>query len=337
MRLSAIAVSMLLVAFSVQANADIAPQPEPEPKKEEVKLPWTAEDARKSWGKGVSFLFDVDTEGGKGWMRWEAEEITEKGFKSSEIVCEGEAAPRTRKPREQEWEKHLSGLQRELAEAVKSTGEVEVPYGKIACDIYTIKKEEGTQKVALSATVAGMVVLMEIEAKRGDKRDYEKWSLRSIDAPVCEAPWTHDKIAENFKAGTKTVYTGKSSDGDAKIEYVITASDIKGMTSVGTETYGSNEPKKGEPMTATWDAYLRYFVPPRFDTKISEEKLKTPAGEFECVVFAHSAESEGGKMTQKVWLAKSEPGLMVRCDVEQQFGDKKMFYNMELSEFVKGK
>ena len=338
MRLLACAALLLsLVGLSVQANADIPPQPEPEPKKEEVKLPWSAEDARKSWGKGVSYLFDIDTETGKGWMRWEAEEITEKGFKSTEVVCEGDAAPKSRKPREQTWEKHVSGLQRELSGAEKSKGEVEVPYGKVECEIYTITKKEGTQKVALSAKVPGMVVLMEMEAKRGDKRDYEKWALRSIDAPVCASPWTFDKIAENFKAGTKTVYAGKSSDGDAKVEYVINASDIKGMTSTSTETYGAGEPKKGEPSTATWDAYLRYFVPPRADTKTTEEKLKTPAGEFDCVVFAHAREEDGVKFTQKVWLAKNEPGLLVRCDIAQEKGDKKMFYNMELTEFVKGK
>lgn len=338
MRLLPFAALLLsLVGLSVQANADIPPPKDPEPKKDDVKLPWSAEDARKSWGKGVSFLFDVETEGGKGWMRWEAEEITDKGFKSTEIVCEGDAAPKSRKPREATWEKHLGGLQRELAGAEKSKGEVEVPYGKVECDIYTITKNEGTQKVALSSTIAGMVVLMEMEAKRGEKRDYEKWALRSIDAPICEAPWTFDKIAENFKAGTKTVYAGKSSDGDAKVEYVVNASDIKGMTTVATETYGTGEPKKGEPSTATWDAYLRYFVPPRYDTKTSEEKLKTPAGEFDCVVFAHAREENGVKFTQKVWLAKNEPGLLVRCDIAQEKGDKKMFYDMELTEFVKGK
>lgn len=338
MRLLACAALLLsLVGLCVQANADVPPEPEIKPQPAEVKLPWTAEDARKSWGKGVSFLFDLESESSKGWMRWEAEDITEKGFKSSEIVCEGGAAPKNRKPREQTWERHVSGLQRELSGAEKSKGEVEVPYGKVECEIYTMKKAEGTRKIALSATVPGMVLLMEMEAKHGEKRDYEKWSLRSIDAPVCQAPWTFDKIAENFKAGTKTVYAGKSSDGDAKVEYVINASDIKGMTSTSTETYGTGEPKKGEPSTVTWDAYLRYFVPPRADTVTSEEKLKTPAGEFECVVFTHKSESDGGKMTHKVWLAKNEPGLLVRFDMEQVMGEKKMFYNMELTEFVKGK
>jgi hypothetical protein len=331
---------LLLVALSVQVNADIPPQPKPDPKpkpKDEVKLPWSAEDARKGWGKGVSFLFDVEHEGGKGWMRWEAEEITEKGFKSTEIVFEGDKASKRRKPRETEWEKHLSGLQRELSGAEKSKGEVKVPYGTIECEIYTLTKEEATQKIALSAKVPGMVVLMEMEATRGGKRDYEKWELRSIDLPVCEAPWTDDKIAENFKAGTKTAYAGKSSDGDVKVEYVISASDIKGMTSASTETYGDKPPVKGEPATATWDGYLRYFVPPRFDTKTSEEKLKTPAGEYDCVVFTHEREAEGVKLMQKVWLAKNEPGLLVRCDVEQEMGGKKIFYNMELTELVKGK
>jgi len=70
MRLFACAASLLLlVGLGVQVSADIPPPPEPEPKKSEVKLPWSAEDARKAWGKGISFLFDVETEGSKGWMR----------------------------------------------------------------------------------------------------------------------------------------------------------------------------------------------------------------------------------------------------------------------------
>ncbi len=335
--LACTALLLSLIGLSVQANADVPPPPAPEPKKDEVKLPWTAEDVRKSWGKGVSYLFDVETEDGPGWMRWEAENITETGFKRTVIACEGDAAPKAREPREQTWEKHVNGLAKELKGAVKSTAEVKVPFGAIECEIYTVTDPSFTKKVALSAKVPGMMVMFETESKRGEKRDYEKMSLRSVDAPVCEAPWTHDKIAENFKAGTKTVYAGKSSDGDAKVEYVINASDIKGMTSTATETYGTSEPKKGEPSTATWDAYLRYFVPPRYDTTTSEEKLKTPAGEFDCVVFAHAREENGVNYTQKVWLAKNEPGLLVRCDIAQEKGDQKMFYNMELTEFVKGK
>ncbi|HRJ78423.1 MAG: hypothetical protein HPKKFMNG_00441 [Planctomycetes bacterium] len=335
---------VLLAPLGLTVAADEAPErpkPRPEPKPEEksaeVELPWTAEDIRKGWGKGVSFLLDVESGTDKGWLRWEAENITDKGFDESEIECKNDAPPRFGKARQRTWDKHLSNLKQELAGAVKSKGEVEVPYGKLACDIYTITKKEGTQKVALSAKVPGMVVMMEVEGEGGEKRQHEKFSLRSIDPPVCQAPWNFDKIAENFKAGTKTVYAGKSSEGDARIEYVVDASNITGMTFTATESQGGSEPKKAEPATTTWDAYLRYFVPPRYDTKTSEEKLKTPAGEFECVVFAHVTESNGARASQKVWLAKNEPGLMVRCEVEHQFGEQKMFYNMELTEFVKGK
>lgn len=334
---------LLLTPLGLTVAADEAPErpkprPEPNPEKTaEIELPWTVEDIRKGWGKGVSFLLDVESGTDRGWMRWEAENITEKGFDEVEIQCKNDSAPHFGKPRPRTWDKHLGSLKEELAGAVKSKGEVEVPYGKFECDIYTITKSEGTQKVALSARVPGMVVMMELEGERGEKPHLERYTLRSIDAPVCQAPWNFDKIAENFKAGTKTVYAGKSSQGDARIEYHVDASDIKGMTFTATESQGGGEPKKAEPATTSWDGYLRYFVPPRYDTKTSEEKIKTPAGEFECVVFAHSTESEGGKASQKVWLAKNEPGLMVRCEVEQQFGDKKMFYNMELTEFVKGK
>lgn len=325
----------LWVVAASQVAADLPP-PEPQPN-EEVKLPWTAEDARKAWGNGVSFLFDTKMDDKSGWMRWEVEAITEKGFKSTQIECEAGKAPNHGKQRDQTWEKHVSGLQRELRGAEKSTGKVEVPFGQVDCDIFTITKKNVTQKFALSAKVPGMVVMMEREATVGEARTHMKYSLRSMDAPICASPWTFDKIAANFKPGTKTIYAGKSSDGDAKIEYEVTASDITGMTFTAIESEQGKEAKKNAPMTVTWDAYLRFFVPPRHNAATSEETLKTAAGDFACVVYAVVRESEGVKYAHKVWLAKDQPGLMVRCDVSEERGDKKMFYSLELAEFSKGK
>jgi len=334
----------LLAALAIPALADIPPpkpQPKPEPKPvEEAVLPWTVEEVREQWGKGKSFLLDIETEdGGSGWVRYEAEDITEKGFKRSSITCEKGKAEKREAVGATTWDDYFGELKKMLGSAEKTQAEITVPFNTLACTLYTIKQENGWMKVWLHSSVPGWVVQFERETKRGEKRDYEKMSLRSIDEPMTAAPWTADKMAENLKGGASIKYKMTTAKGNGTFELNITAADIDGVTYTQSEKMDSDEKKGNESkaQTDTWDKYVRHFMTPRAGATISEETVKTLLGDTVCVVYTCVSEATGIKLTQKSFVAKNEPGLLVRYSQQTEASDSMMNVELELTEFKKGK
>ncbi len=342
-RFCLVSASALLALLTVPALADIPPpKPKPEPKPEEktaeVELPWTVDQIREAWGTGRSFLYDVEVEdNGKGWARFETEDVSEKGFKRSSVMCEKGKAEKRQSPGEITWERHLGELKTMLKTAEKAEVEITVPYMTLTCVQYTMKREGGWQKLWLHSGVPGLFVQMEREFKRGEKVDYEKLSLRAMEEPSMLAPWTADKLAEHFKDGATMKFTSKSDDGQGRFEVAISAADIDGLTYTTLEAHEGQEPKTGEARTETWDAFFRHMSTPRHDTRTGEETLKTVLGETACILFHHESAKDDVKVSQKVWLAKDKPGVLVRMEQSVTVGDKVQSFVLELAEFKKGK
>jgi hypothetical protein len=177
---------------------------------------------------------------------------------------------------------------------------------------------------------------MEKETTRGEKRDYECWTLTSQDVLRLPLAWTAKDLAAAWKDGAwfKYTLTAEGQTGWMK----ITVSDVneEGFTSLEESEFGGKATKE-EPRKYTWAKFMREMAPPKYDTTVSKETLETKAGKFECTLYTNVEKSDGVESTNKVWFAKEVTGPWVKMVAEFKGADKTSSSSMELIEYKIGK
>jgi hypothetical protein len=150
------------------------------------------------------------------------------------------------------------------------------------------------------------------ELEKNDKDDPSGKPPPSADGPdkpkgpVFPAPFTAEQIRDATKNGRTYRYKIEVPNKPAK-EYVIT---FRHVDEGGAEiSSGSDSAKR-----MSWLTLQQHSEFPKDKVSKREEKLKTPAGKFECLVYEVSAE-EGEVWTY--YFAKKLPGAPVFFYVER--------------------
>jgi hypothetical protein len=118
--------------------------------------------------------------------------------------------------------------------------------------------------------------------------------------PVYPAPFTAEQIRDATKNGRTYRYKVEVPDQPAH-EYTIT---FRKVDQAGAEVYSG----AGTPKRMGWNILQSQAEFPKDKVKTHDEKLKTPAGKFECIVYDVAGEND------EVWtyyFAKKLPGAPV--------------------------
>jgi len=340
-----VAVLMGLTLAGTNVTADKAPpreDPKPEPKEEKSELPWGVEEIRKMWGDGIAFDFELKVDGViDGGMCLESENITDTGFLATTVSIGKDGDERVEKSKEKTWDEYLGELKKRIKGAAITDEEITVPNDTYACKRYAIPAGASSVTYWLSEAVPGMFVKAETRTTSEGKETCQCWELADIDVPMVRLPWTRKQIIESWKEGVKISYAIAAGVDLGTSEMKVTAVDIRGYTAMGSEEL-NGEKTTSENRTNTWTRYLREINLSRKDSKISEETIETPAGKFLCMVITlvleHTTKDEKkSKVTQKRYLAKEEPGLLVKLAMVEEVDGKLLTESFTLKEFKKGK
>lgn len=327
---------------AVMALADEAPdpkpQPKPEPKAEGNKAPWTVKEVHDAWVKGKVFNYDVETEDGKGSKGWfEVDNVTDTDFTMSQNLQEKGKEAINDKPRKRMFEEYIGGLERQIKDAAKADESYSTPDGDtFECTVFTTESKGAWQKFWLSKSLPGVPVKMERETKRGEKRDYECWTLTSHDILRIKLPWTAKELAAKWKDGASFKYSLESDGKTGWMQIVVSDVTEEGFTSTESGEFGG-EKEDGKPRKYTWEKFMREMAAPKYGTTESTETIETKAGKFECKVYSYSEKTGDSEMTTKCWFAKEVMGPWVRMTMQAKGGEKSMSNAMELLEFKIGK
>lgn len=166
------------------------------------------------------------------------------------------------------------------------------------------------------------------ELEKNDKDDKADAGTRADSVekpkgPVYPAPFTAEQIHEATKNGRTYRYKVEVPNKPPR-EYAIT---FRKVDDAGAEVAQAGEP----PRRMGWFALQQHAEFPRDKVSRHDEKLKTPAGKFECVVYELAGE-EGEVWTY--FFAKKLPGAPVFFFVER---NGKRLRTVTLIEHIPGK
>jgi hypothetical protein len=159
--------------------------------------------------------------------------------------------------------------------------------------------------------------------KSGEKSGPKPDGDEKPKGPVYPAPFTAEQIRDATKSGRTYRYKVEVPNKSPK-EYVIT---FRNVDEGGAEIHaGGNEPRRMGWLKLQQDGEF-----PKDKVTTRDEKLKTPAGKFECIVYEVAGE-EGEVWTY--YFAKKLPGAPVFFYVER---NGKRLRTTTLVEHVPGK
>jgi hypothetical protein len=327
----ALMLGLLLAASNVMADrAPPREDPKPDPKPaEETALPWTQEEIRNKWDDGITFEFTLTNDGKPdGGMRLEAETITEKSFVGTTVSISNEREERVEKAKEKTWEVYLGELTQRIKGAAITDEEITVPAGKYKCKRYAVPAAAASVTYWFAADLPGIFIKAENRMMKDGKEISQTWELAAVGVPLVQFPWSYKQVQESWKDGATLKYDDENGEQKGTVAFKVESTDNDGLTA--SMTFGDKAmPAKHQ----KWAKFYREFTCPRAIATISEETIETPAGKFECQVIKW----ERKKTVNTVYIAKSEPGLLVKA-VRKDFNGKEERTNtVTLTEFKKGK
>ncbi|MBK8207722.1 MAG: hypothetical protein IPK87_13180 [Planctomycetes bacterium] len=322
-------IAMALAAAMLLSICGVAETTLAQDKPAKNKLPWTAEDARKSWGKGITYRFmvlkddhftdlvDIDF--------WD---VSEKGYSTRTNTRENGEFWSLGSDKKVSWD----GLLTEYGEMIKDgeakeVGNVKTVYSRwgVDCTRYTMQKEhEGetiTTTVWLSKEFPGVFVKAEYTSVANGRTYSETWSMHSVGLPQADRPWSDEKVAETWKDGSTIVFsnsTRKEWDGlepvviSTETTQNITGAAWKGLIVSVTEKDVNGEEKRTPKTELAWRDFFAFYIPSRIDTSKADEKIKVAGGEFECVKYTHTYKEKSSSVCLTTWWSKDKPGLLVK-------------------------
>ena len=161
-------------------------------------------------------------------------------------------------------------------------------------------------------------------------------------AKTLDLPWTVAEFKKAWKQGTKTKFkvVKKSVDGE-EVAFLIREvtsvyDDGYSVESTTCDKNGKAIPESVEDYGQSWDACGSPRTFTDKDTKISHEKIKVAAGEFECVVYTQSRSKNGDSSTTVLYFIKSKPGHYAKLTIDAESKGKKLSSVYELVELNEG-
>lgn len=142
-------------------------------------------------------------------------------------------------------------------------------------------------------------------------------------------PYTAAQIRAGCPAGRASTYLVEAPDrADFKQIFRFVRCDEKGadleVTRATTDGKAIGEPSVSY---GTWKQYQSHGSYPEKATKISEAKVKLPAGEFDCWLYTVTKTTGEKTTVTRVWFAKKLAGPPVKMTVSVA---KKPVYTMSL-------
>jgi hypothetical protein len=180
--------------------------------------------------------------------------------------------------------------------------------GLVACD-----GGSGDNRTAEEAILAQQKA---DEAKKAEREAAKKATEDKKKEPTLELPWTSDAVSGAVKAGSTVTWkvTGKDAKGkdmDDSFRCQVKNADGSGA---GITCNTVNKPSKdkgaGQVATIAWSGFGPFFAVERPEhTLVKMEKVKVPAGEFDCVVV----ELKGFLGEHRtLWMIRDKPGVFAR-------------------------
>jgi hypothetical protein len=143
-------------------------------------------------------------------------------------------------------------------------------------------------------------------------------------AEYASLPWTDDEIKKGVKKGLAMLFKLEQTIGEKSItQYTkmeITAVTEEGYT-VKTTNLDADKKEIGvaKEKTEKWSEYMaKMRKMPKESTTITEEKIKVPAGEFECKVYKVVENTSKGDRTTNYYFPKDKAGTLAKTTSEGQ-------------------
>ena len=111
--------------------------------------------------------------------------------------------------------------------------------------------------------------------------------------------------------------------------------DAKGVTFEYSRTKQDGTPLgPAASSRATWKELQAHASYPQKSTKVTDARMKTPAGDYACRLYTQTEKAKGKTTVQRFYFATKLPGPPVKAVIEQ---DGKAVYTMTLVEHKQGK
>ncbi len=172
--------------------------------------------------------------------------------------------------------------------------------------------------VSFSFGVGGASVLADIPPEK-TKEEPKKEEPKADEA--ISLPWTSEEIKKSIKAGASMLFKVEQTMGE-KTTSSYTKMEITAVTEEGYTMKTSNldaekkEMGKAKEKTEKWADYMAKMKFTKADTTVTEESIETPAGKFDCKVYAQVQKKGGQEMTIKFYFPKDKPGTLAKLTGE---------------------
>jgi len=350
----------LLFALGLSGLAR-AQEPEVEPKAEngkKVALPWTAEEIKKAWKKGCTTKYKVVIKSARSEISeirlHETTDVSDECY-TVKTTYPDEDAPDAPVPASSE-EVRWDHFERKMNYTDKNTTvrdeKVKVGAGEFECKVYTLTSSKDGNPTSHACYYIkdkpGHYAKIVYEQGHKDARETFVHELLELKpepeaiAKTLDLPWTVAEFKKAWKQGTKTKFkvVKKSVDGE-EVAFLIREvtsvyDDGYSVESTTCDKNGKAIPESVEDYGQSWDACGSPRTFTDKDTKISHEKTKVAAGEFECVVYTQSRSKNGDSSTTVLYFIKSKPGHYAKLTIDAESKGKKLSSVYELVELNEG-
>ena len=184
--------------------------------------------------------------------------------------------------------------------------------------------------------VLGLTLGGAVNAQMGGEEP-KKEEPKAEEGKKLELPWTMDEVKKAWKDGAtwKFSFVTKTGAEEQFLYMIMKISDVNEKGYKQSTTVTDKDGKELAPAnekTETWEEWGNDFKFTDKDTKVSDEKVKVGAGEFDCKVYTQSKEKDGVKTVTAFYFAKDKAGMVIKVAEEEANKDQKVPRTMELQE-----
>jgi hypothetical protein len=170
----------------------------------------------------------------------------------------------------------------------------------------------------------------------GGSLEWPSAEARRLDPDDHPTPYTAEQIRQGCPDGRTCTFRMSTAGGHAVMqEWRFTAPDAEGVTWTSLHLDEHGDPSgQSNSSRRTWKELQQHASYPSEATTVREERVETPAGAFDCMLYTVTQQQEDSTVVSKYWFAWQLPGPPVK--MEQRM-DGKLVGSMEmLSNEVRG-
>jgi hypothetical protein len=146
-----------------------------------VKWPWTRQQVREHWKKGLHMAYDVVSGPESGVVGFSVTEADKEGYTGTTYSQKGDER-REEEPSKRTWDRYFAEFAAPREGSTVGEETLETPAGKFECVkvTYTKKGESHETNMTLyaSKTEPGIFVKVVMSETRGEKKEEETWTLK---------------------------------------------------------------------------------------------------------------------------------------------------------------